>query len=118
MTKTNAEAALLLALMAQWYANPTDFPPSWWNSPRQITAIAGQFNAPGNSDNDPIARLVQTTLIYVLLCAIYRANLINSRLLLRKSGKSLEIVETRSSVGFSGFFWVFSVCQMICPPTL
>jgi hypothetical protein len=119
MTKTDAEAALMLALMAQWYQqNGHDLSPSWWNSPRQITAIAGKFNAPTASNNDPIAGLVQITLIYILFCAISRANQINSSALLCKSGKPPKSPETRAVPEFSGFFVFLSLCQMISAPTI
>lgn len=110
---------LFLSLAAQWASHYQDEhnPNPWWLSPRQITAIAGQFNAPTNSENDPIARLVQSALIFVLLCAIYRANLTKSQLFPRKYLNTPEIAESRASVDFSCFFWVFSVCQMIRPPT-
>ena len=63
------------ALIQQWsQPDKEDLPPTWWNHPRQITAIAGHFDAPTRSDNDPTGRIAQMALFTVLVSAIYRAN--------------------------------------------
>lgn len=115
--------ALLFLLIAQWAAcspdraSHDDDPAPWWLTPRQITAIAGQFDAPNRSDNDPTCFLVQVMLILVCLCAKTRAKTAIPRSINSKTPISRETHETRTIRDFKAFFGFFFLCQIEHFPT-
>lgn len=107
----------MLALIQQWKRQDDHQHQSyWWTNPRQITAQAGTFDAPADSSNDDMAAAAQMLGIWLLLCAIYRANPRTPSAFSCKSGYSAETVESRAITGFSAFFWLFSCVPNELPP--
>lgn len=126
MKKTRGDDRLvvLLALTGQWmqYDDRDDQPPEWWLRPRQIDAIAGHFDAPTRSDNDPTGRLAQMALFAVLVCAIYRANLrgilvIPSQIRANPISPGISR-QPAPALASPTFFVFFSLCQINPPHTL
>jgi hypothetical protein len=108
----------MLALIQSWHGQLHDDPidDDWRLSPRQITAIAGQFDPPRQSSNDPHAALAQYAPALVLLCAINRANALISASVSRKFTTCPEIAEIRVIAGFLGFFALLYAVTNELPP--
>lgn len=127
MEDSDRRVAWMLTLVRYWYGQPDneEQPHGWPQAPRHITAIAGRFDAPSDSDNDPVAALAMTVAAIALDRAKYRANLLVFALLIAQNANrrfsypySRESLYPRPSRSVATLPVLFSwLCQISHLPT-
>lgn len=133
MDRENSDqrVAWMLALVHHWYGQPDNHeqPHTRLSAPRHITAVAGQFDTPADSDNDPVAALAGAVATLALGCAKYRAIFLVFALLIAQtraprfrhpvSAESLYQCTSRAFSVLPGLFsWLCQISHLLTGKSL